>query len=119
MSRTLRRCFKVLEVISTIKPKKLRDAILKDFSKNPDIFDSVSEISVNAIKGKVKPKEPPQKVRLRRYKRLMIDIALKPKAKTSRKKLLVQSGGFLPLLIPAVAELLAKILFKKKEKEEE
>lgn len=112
MSETLQKSIKLLEVISAVKKKSLREQILKDLSKNDELFDAISEISKNTVTGRLKLTEK-QKSVLKKYKKVLIEMAMKPKGKRKRKKLIVQTGGFLPILIPTIATLLAVILTRK------
>jgi hypothetical protein len=76
----------------------------------PEQIDACAELYLNLLKGNIKlPKEDLKK--LERYKEHIRTLSNR-KTPRGKKKLLLgtQSGGFLPLLIPAIAPLVIKAL---------
>jgi hypothetical protein len=71
----------------------------------------MNEIATNTVNKKL-PLSLNQKKSLRRYKTNIQKLSCFTKNKTKRKKQLVQSGGFLPFIIPAVASVLTTLLTK-------
>ena len=77
-------------------PTKIRKSLLKSAPKKNIRF--ISECCLNVLKGNVKIK-PSAKRRLTPYKSVIRNL-VKPKVNIEkRRKLLVQKGGFLPLLL--------------------
>ena len=109
MSSRLLSYIKYLEIISKIRNTRTRNAVLKDFAYNMQLFDALKEIAVNTINRNV-PLTNAQKRKLRRHKKTIIALSKPLKSKNKKKKLIEQSGGFLPILVPIVATLLGKLL---------
>jgi len=99
----------ILEVLKSANPK-LRDAILKNTDEKTICV--LVEIISNLLKGNIKI-EPSQKRRLVKYKtqfRKLATCCNKNKIinKKKARKIIIQSGGALPFLIPLLAKLIAK-----------
>ena len=93
-------------------PDKSRKLILNDLGGDQTAYDAVQEIAYNTIKGNVKLKKS-QKRNLKKHEKVLKKFCcLKKKCLNKRKQLLVQSGGFLPILIPTIASLLTTLLAK-------
>jgi predicted nucleotidyltransferase len=108
MSLKLRQTVSILEYISTIRDKKLRQANLRYVSKDPRFYSTLREIAYNAVRGNIKvPKHVVNK--LNKYKRVLRGLVKKEKSKLKQRKLVEQSGGFLPYLIPIVSTLLSTL----------
>jgi hypothetical protein len=75
------------------------------------LYKALNEISVNTVAGKI-PLNNQQKKLLRKHKITIKKLACYTKNKNRRKKLVLQSGGFLPILIPTVASILTSLLTK-------
>lgn len=116
-SNLLRDTYKYLELLSHINNKKTRFLVLKDLNKvlKKDIFSSLSEICQNIIEGNIKFSKT-DKIKLRKYKELIVDIANKPKNPVKQHNLLVQSGGFVHFILPVVATLLGELILDKVRK---
>ena len=57
------------------------------------------------------PLQQREKVKLRKYSKVLKKFAeKKKKSKKSRQKLIQQSGGFLPILIPVVTSILSELI---------
>lgn len=108
-SKTLRKYIDVLEIISKTRSVKIRETLLKNALKNDDFCDAMVELCTNLIKGNINLPEE-NKTRIKRHRSLIAEIALKPKSKSKRKELIVQSGGFLPAVIPIVATIISEII---------
>jgi len=79
--------------------KKQRDKKVKAATK--DNIDALSEAALNTLKGNV-PLGSKLKTKLKRHCARIRNLAHKRISRRKKKVLLVQQGGFLPLLIPAV-----------------
>lgn len=103
-------CLPALERIARSRSQKRRVELLKE-AKNC-IFFAISEICLNVLNGNIRL----SKYRMRKlepYKNSVRKIALKSTTLPARKKLIIQSGGFLPsLLIPSIS-VLAEIIASK------
>ena len=109
MSAILRKYVDQLKFIANIKNKNVRDTILHEFSNVDNFFGAIKEIVENTMQKNLllKPKE---KRRLRKYIK-MFQQFIKPSIKKRHKqKLVSQSGGFLPILMPILASFLASSL---------
>lgn len=97
----------LLKILSKAKPS-LRKAILREADK-PLVY-SICEICDNLLSGNV-PITPAQKIKLRRHKKVIRDIAKKGEGWQKKRKLLNQHGGaFLPILLSVLSSVLPAIL---------
>jgi hypothetical protein len=110
MSQNLQSCINKLKVISVIKNEKTRKKVLQDLFDNC-LYEALNEIATNTVNQKV-PLSLKQKQSLRRHKLKLQKLAHFTKNKTKRKKLTIQSGGYLQFIIPAVASVLTSFLKK-------
>lgn len=78
---------------------KLRKALLKNGDN--ELIKTISEIVLNVLHGNVKLC-PQSKSRLRKYKHYMRTVASQQRNIPSKRKILVQHGGFLPTLLTAL-----------------
>ena len=110
MSQNLVLWIEHLKFIASIQDPMERNVRLKRFADNMEFFDALKEIAINTMNMNV-PLKITQKEKLRRYARTIRELAdKKPKSKLKRKKLIEQSGGFLPILIPLVASVIGEVL---------
>jgi len=111
MSKSLQKTFHFLRLISQIKNEKKRKVLMKEICEDETIYKALSEIAKNQIKGNIKL-DKKQSKKLKRHSKLLKKLCLKKDKITlkKRKNLVVQSGGFLPLLLPTVALILGSIL---------
>ena len=107
MSPNLRKCLRELVLISRVKDARIRNTLLKQISCDQAIYKALHEIAYNTVQRKLKLK-PAQKKKLRPYKGYIKKLACYTKKKKEQRQL-VQKGGFLLPLIPAVMAL-AEIL---------
>lgn len=101
MSSTLKQYFPLIELVSKSQPAD-RKKLLQKFSKDRKFFDAVSEICLNVCQGNITLNKK-CKCSINKYKKTVAEIAKKPKSAVKRRKLINQSGGFLPALIPIIA----------------
>lgn len=109
MSCNLKNCLKKLEVVSNVKSVKLRKKLLKEISCDENVFKALQEIVINTINQNV-PLDNKTKKKLRKYKKEFQAFTKVVKSKQKKKKLIQQSGGFLPAIIPAVLSILSAIV---------
>ncbi|GFR10310.1 uncharacterized protein TNCT_138061 [Trichonephila clavata] len=101
MKKSIKRSLDFLLLLSKSTPKQ-RHMLLQNADKSQIV--TLSEICLNVLAGNV----PVNVKKLRRYKNCIRKVACRKVSLKAKKKLLVQqSGGFLPLLIPAVVSALA------------
>lgn len=104
MSENLRKYFSDLQFVSKIKCKKTKKILLKYLAKNPQIYSALKEIAVNVIKGNVEM-DSKTKSKLRKHKKSICELAQSSKKCKNRKKLIVQSGGWLWIL-PVISTII-------------
>ena len=84
-----------------------RRAVLKTAS--PKLIKCICECALNLLRGNV-PLKHSEKVKLRRHRHSLRKLAEKKGSWKSKKKFVVQKGGFLPLLIgPIIGALLSNL----------
>jgi hypothetical protein len=114
MSKNLKHCYQVLSLVAKVKDKRLREAILKQISCEEKIYAAVSELATNTIKGNI-PLTEAQKNKLRKQKKFIEGLKCQKKGRLSKegkKKFVEQSGGFLNVVLPIIATVLADLLMK-------
>jgi hypothetical protein len=106
MSKNLQNCLKHFELISLIRNPRLRRGLLAELAINKCYYLALREMLNNSLKGNVKLNKR-QKQKLNKYSSVISKINCKKKlCKKNRKQFMIQSGGFLPDLIPAVISTL-------------
>jgi hypothetical protein len=109
MSINLRKTLRQLELISRIKRPQVRRAVLSDISCQDCYYKALREIVLNAAKGNV-PLSKVQKGKLRRYKQQIKAIISPRKSKKLRSQAVIQSGGWLPILLPVITSILGEVV---------
>lgn len=105
MSLNLQKYLPVFECVSKIKRREDRKVVLSILAKEPNFIKALEEIAVNTVEGNIKLAKS-QKTSLKKHKELLVQLSEK-----RGKKLLSQSGGgFLPILIPLVADLIGSLI---------
>ena len=105
------------ELIQLNKLKNIKDR--KKFVlnlKNCDIY-AISEIASNCLLGNI-PLNNCQFKNLKKYKNILRKISNKKTALNLKKKIIIQKGGFLNILLPSVLSLLATYIGNKLSKNE-
>ena len=106
MSENLIRNLQLLELISKIRNRKLRQDVLKDQASK--LYKAIKEISINLMKGNIQLSQRDKK-RLYKYRREIVEIA--ENANSKRIAIVTsQTGGFLPIIIPLVAQLVTSLI---------
>ena len=99
-------CAPVLDKITKTKNSKLRNKYLKD--ANDCVIDAISEIAKNCLTGNVPLKTCDFK-QLSKYQKLLRKLSKKSPV-VKRRNLIIQSGGFIPFLIPPALSLIASVV---------
>lgn len=103
-------CLPTIKKIAKCRSLKRRIELLNE--ARDCIFHAISEISLNVLNGNISL-TPYRRNKLKNHKNKIRKIALKTTPLAEKKKLIIQSGGFLPsLLIPSIT-LLADIIANK------
>jgi hypothetical protein len=108
MSQNIKNCFDKLRFIASIKDPSLRKKILSSMH-NDCLYLALNEIALNTVKGNLKLKSQ-QKKKLYKHRNLIKKLSTKTNNRVKRRKLVTQSGGFLPILIPALASILTTLI---------
>ena len=106
MSETLRRHAELLKALHRASPAKRRKWMRQHCSL--DFVKCMCECARNVIKGNV-PLTPAQLKALRRKRQALRQLTLKKTSLTKKKKLL-QSGGFLGAILPPIISVLGGLL---------
>lgn len=94
-----------LELIN-ICPQKLRKDILKNI--NQEGVKAICECCLNVLHGNI-PLTEKQKGSLSKHKNTLRTLARRKVALSQKRKLIVQKGGFLNILIPTALSVLAQL----------
>jgi len=111
MSKNLNKCYDTLKTISQISDPVLLKKNLLYFmkkKKNYCLYSAIHEICANTVNKNIKLNNKQKKLLLP-YQTKINNLATFTKNKSKRKKLILQSGGFLPILIPALASVLTTL----------
>ena len=102
-----KQCQEFLKLMAESKSPKRRK-LLVDWASNKDI-DAISEIALNTLNGNIKL-TPNIYRKIKKHKKIIRLLAsTKPKI-NQKKKIIKQSGGFLPFLIPAAISAVSNLL---------
>lgn len=88
----------MLYILKDCSPK-LRKAIIQNAGNG--LITTINEIIFNTLKGN-NPIDKKTKLKLIQYKKPMRCLVCPKKSITSKRKLLIQKGGFLPALISSL-----------------
>lgn len=106
MSARLRRYAGHLKSLQKAKPSE-RKILLKKAS--PDLIKAICECVINILKGTV-PLKTFQKNKLKTHKIILRNLQNKKININKKKKLLIQKGGFLPLLLSVLAPIISGVV---------
>lgn len=101
----LRKTYDKVRLLSLATPRA-RNQLIRCGDK--ELINCICECCVNILQGKV-PLTPKQKSRLSRHKNKLRTLA-KRRTSVRQKKEVIQKGGFLGLILPAVAGVLGGLL---------
>ena len=105
--RRIKPNFHKLHTLKDARPK-LRKAIISNCDK--DLVNYVSECALNLLHGNVKLSDCARK-KLRKYRHQLRTVIDRRVPLARKKKLIVQSGGFLVPLLTAVLPTLASLIY--------
>ena len=88
----------------------MRDGILKQMSDDEKFFNVIREIVEKTMKKNL-PIKKKEKRLLKKHKKILLQFIKPSIPKLHKKRLVVQSGGFLPILFPILASFLGSKLF--------
>lgn len=103
-------CKKHVAILQALQhlSKEQREAVLRKADSR--IIRSICECALNVLRGNV-PLKPDQRKKLRPHARAIRRLAAKKGCWKSKKRFVVQSGGFLPLLLaPILGTLLSNLI---------
>lgn len=106
MSKRVQRHLNELKVLSKLKPKQTKLLIRH---ANNDLVKCVCECMQNVANGVVHI-SPATKMKLSKHRNKIRKIINKRTKIAKKKKLLEQSGGFLPLLLAPIVGLLGSVV---------
>lgn len=108
VSKCLKNNFPILQAISKIKNLKTRQKLLKVLADDKLFFQSLREIATNCLEGNI-PLDEKTKTALQKHKKIIRNLATHTNG-TKRRKIVSQTGGFLPFLVPAAASVLGHLV---------
>lgn len=103
MSQNLLYSLNTLEILCSIKNKKLRNAAIFHLLHCPLLRKSLHEIAINITKKNI-PLTVAQRKKLQKFKTVIYLLSKKAWPK-QLKRIVPQVGGFLPIVIPLLFEL--------------
>ena len=102
MSNKLHKHWQSFQHLQAAKSPNLRKSLLKLYSKNDEFCSACREISKNIVRRKLLITGS-KASKLKRYKKIISQLARANNSRTLKKKLVNQSGGWLPLVIPLIS----------------
>ena len=108
MSENFLKCVKELEKVMKYKSPE-RKAILKYLSNKDSVYHALREISLNILNKKL-PLKKKHLEKLDKHHKVMKRLKQGSHSKIQRRKLVQQSGGFLPWLIPAIVSAIPAVI---------
>lgn len=90
-----------------ICPKKLRKDLLKRVPSS--CIKTICECALNVLEGNI-PLSQQQKICLRKHKNTLRRLSNKKGPLFKKRKLIIQKGGFLNVLLPAAISLITGLL---------
>ena len=107
--KRIRSNYSTLKLLKKAEPK-LRKAIISKCG--PDLLKCISEVALNVLRGNVKLTTSTKR-KLKKFKGQIRKVASKDVSDETKKKLIVQKGGFIGPLLAAVLPVVASLLFNK------
>ena len=109
MSEFLKQVIHFLEVVSRIKKKSDRERIMKALAEDKKVRHMMKEISINLLKKQMNI-TPAQAKQLKKFKSTFVGLATRGNSKRKKIKLIKQTGGSLPILIPILSALVSSLI---------
>jgi hypothetical protein len=101
----------LLDLISKCKKAKDRKVFLEKGSD--EFIKAIIEILLNVLKGNVSVSDKIKK-QLKKYKRILRALICPKVSLKAKRRVLIQKGGFLNIILPAVIGGVLSYLFEKK-----
>ena len=108
MSSNLKNCLEKLKIVAKIKNPDLRKKVLLHIA-DKCLYKALNEIAVNTVSRKI-PFSKNTKQHLRKHAIHIEKLAKGTSNSRKQRQLVVQSGGFLPYIIPAVLGILSALI---------
>ena len=113
-SKLLLECMPVLKVIASVRNPTLRKQVLQDATRNSEtlkcLYMALHELAVNTVKGHIRlPSKDKNKLRRARQGNHIKALA-KPSNRRNKRRLVVQSGGWLPIVLPIAGAIVSKLV---------
>ena len=102
MSNKLHKHWQSFQHIQAAKSPQFRKALLQHYSKSDEFCSACREISKNIVRRKLLISGT-KAAKLRRYKKIIAELAQANNSKKHKRRLVNQSGGWLPLVIPLIS----------------
>lgn len=109
MSKRIKRNLPILKAMLTLKPKEIRDFLCH---ASEDLILTLCEISLNVLKGHI-PLTSCQYTKLNKQKKFIKLFASNKTGVKHKRKVVAQTGGFLPLLLTNVIPFLTSMLAER------
>ena len=110
MSKNLRKCLRKMHHFCDFKSKNLKKNLLNEMCGDDCFFEAIYEIVNNIKCGCVRVPRNKKKLFKPRHLNVMDKIIKRPKSKAIRKKLVRQSGGFLPYILPIITPIIIELI---------
>ena len=107
--RRIKANYHALQVLKNARPK-LRKAII--YNCNKDLLHSISECVLNVLNGNIRVSDCAKR-KLKSFKSSLRLLVHKRLPLVSRRRVIIQPGGFLLPLLYAVLPILASLLFRQ------
>jgi hypothetical protein len=104
--------YHTLQVLKSAKPK-LKRAIIQNSDK--ELIHAINECALNVLRGNC-PLSTCNKIKLRKHRRSLRKVTDKAIPLVTKKKVIIQRGGFLIPLLTAVLPTIASLLFRRGDK---
>jgi hypothetical protein len=105
----LRDCLHRLDVVARTKDSRRRRTLLRELAHDEAVHRTLQLLARNTINMRI-PLERHHKQKLIKHSKVIQELARKRVSKAKTKKLIEQSGGILPVLVPLAIELATDLL---------
>lgn len=106
MSQRIKRNLPFLKLLLTLKPKERRSFLCR---ATEDLILALCEICFNVLKGKI-PLSSSQYAKLNKQKKFIKMFANRKSGIKHKRKVVTQSGGFIPALLSVALPFLASLI---------
>ena len=109
MTDELRKHWDNLLLSTQLKNVRSRKDFLKLMSKDETVYEAIKNIVINLMKGNINLNKR-SKLKLMKEKKVIKAFTCNNKCKKKKQKIVEQSGGFLNVVIPLIASVIADII---------